>query len=79
GGAYYNVPTPKEWKGLDKSDPTYKAPGGFLKSQFIVPIAKQYLNYATSSALSPAIGQKNPPKGLYALILTAVCTFLFLS
>jgi hypothetical protein len=40
-------------------------------------MAKKYLNFAGKSVLKPEIGAKNPPKALYALMLVAVCQFLF--
>ena len=55
-----------------------QAPEGFLESQFITPVAKKYLNFASNSILSPALSRRNPPKGLYALIAAAVRCFLFL-
>jgi len=49
-----------------------KAPDGFLQSKFIAPVADKFLGYAKNSVLQPALNASNPPKGLYALILTAV-------
>ena len=87
GPAYYETPVPISCK-LEKGDPSYpvsfffsseihaddllKKPGGFLRSQFIFPIAKAYLGFAEKSVLHPSLGPKNPPTALYALILTAV-------
>lgn len=39
----------------------------------IESIACQFLGYADKSHLWPKIGPQNPPKGLYGVILTAVC------
>jgi len=50
----------------------YQPPDGFLQSEFIAPIAEQFLGYAKNSVLRPALDARNPPKGLYALILVAV-------
>ncbi|PPQ84739.1 hypothetical protein CVT26_014749, partial [Gymnopilus dilepis] len=47
-------------------------PSRFLPSAFIAPVAKRYLSCASNSVLDPSISRKNPPKGLYASILTAV-------
>ena len=87
GPAYYENPVPISCK-LRTDDPSYpvsffyhqrftltgllKKPSGFLRSQFILPIAKTYLSFAAKSVLHPSLGPKNPPMGLYALILTAV-------
>jgi hypothetical protein len=50
----------------------YQPPDGFLQSEFIAPIAKQFLRYTKNSVLHPTLDARNPPKGLYALILIAV-------
>ena len=50
----------------------HQAPDGFLQSQFIAPTAEQCLKYAKNSVLIPPLDAKHPPKGLYALLLTAV-------
>ena len=87
GPAYYETPVPISCK-LQKDDPNYpvsfifsleihahdllKKPGGFLRSQFIFPIARTYVGFADKSVLNPSLGPKNPPMGMYALILTAV-------
>ncbi|KAH9169309.1 hypothetical protein EDB89DRAFT_2073150 [Lactarius sanguifluus] len=47
-------------------------PDGFLRSQFILPVAKTYLGFASRSVLRPTLGAKSPPRGLYVMILTAV-------
>ncbi|KAH8990664.1 hypothetical protein EDB86DRAFT_3080297 [Lactarius hatsudake] len=47
-------------------------PDGFLRSQFILPVAKTYASFAEKSVLHPSLGPRNPPKGLYAMVLTAV-------
>ena len=52
-------------------------PKGFLESKFIEPFAKKYLTFTGQSVLSPALDKKHLPKGLYALILVAVCLFIF--
>jgi hypothetical protein len=91
GPAYYAVPIPKEGTAnrehphyivsfLSPSVSvrlTYyiQPPEGFLESEFIAPIAKQYYKYAHNSVLRPQLDAKNPPKALYALILLAVCFF----
>jgi hypothetical protein len=36
-----------------------------------------YLGYARNSVLAPQISAKNPPKGLYVMLLTAVWRLLF--
>ncbi|KAH9015023.1 hypothetical protein EDB84DRAFT_1635082 [Lactarius hengduanensis] len=71
GPAYYDVPVPKSCM-LRKDDPDYPRPDGFLRSQFILPIAETYMGFSAKSVLSPSLGPRNPPKGLYAIILTAV-------
>ncbi|KAI9436717.1 hypothetical protein H4582DRAFT_1816412, partial [Lactarius indigo] len=71
GPAYYENPVPKSSK-LRKDDPNYKKPDGFLRSQFILPVAETYLSFASRSVLRPSLGPKSPPKGLYVMILTAV-------
>lgn len=55
-----------------------QAPRGFLESEFVAPVAKQYLKYAQNSLLYPPLDGKHLPKGLYALILVAVCVLLFI-
>ncbi|KAH9024049.1 hypothetical protein EDB85DRAFT_2182811 [Lactarius pseudohatsudake] len=62
GPAYYDVPVPKSCM-LQKDDPDYP---------FILPIAETYMGFSAKSVLSPSLGPRNPPKGLYAIILTAV-------
>jgi hypothetical protein len=57
--------------GLTMSIVARQAPDGFLQSEFIAPIAMQYLRYIEGSVL-PALDAKCPPKGLYTLLLTAV-------
>ncbi|KAH9029570.1 hypothetical protein EDB85DRAFT_2147190 [Lactarius pseudohatsudake] len=57
---------------LRKDHPDYPRPDGFLRSQFILPIAETYIGFSTKSVLSPSLGPRNPPKGLYAVILTVV-------
>ncbi|KAH9019688.1 hypothetical protein EDB85DRAFT_2153576 [Lactarius pseudohatsudake] len=71
GPAYYENPVPKSSK-LRKDDPNYTKPDGFLRSQFILPVAKTYLGFASRSVLRPSLGPKSPPRGLYVMILTAV-------
>ncbi|KAH9178032.1 hypothetical protein EDB89DRAFT_2064412 [Lactarius sanguifluus] len=71
GPAYYKIPVPKSCT-LRKDDPDYLRPDGFLHSQFILPIAETYMGFSTKSVLAPSLGPRNPPKGLYAVILTAV-------
>ncbi|KAH9172314.1 hypothetical protein EDB89DRAFT_2069978 [Lactarius sanguifluus] len=71
GPAYYENPVPKSSK-LRKDDPNYTKPDGFLRSQFILPVAKTYLGFASRSVLRPTLGAKSPPRGLYVMILTAV-------
>ncbi|KAH9168954.1 hypothetical protein EDB89DRAFT_1825933, partial [Lactarius sanguifluus] len=71
GPAYYENPVPKSSK-LRKDDPNYMKPDGFLRSQFILPVAKTYLGFALRSVLHPTLGAKSPPRGLYVMILTAV-------
>ncbi|KAF8262142.1 hypothetical protein EI94DRAFT_1886678 [Lactarius quietus] len=71
GPAYYDTPVPANCR-LRLGDPDCPQPDGFLHSQFILPIAKQYLTFAAKSVYHPTLGPKNPPKGLYAIILTAV-------
>lgn len=70
GPAYYQIPTPQSCS-VPRDDPGYIAPDGFLQSEFIAPIAMQYLRYIEGSVL-PALDAKCPPKGLYTLLLTAV-------
>ncbi|KAH9953734.1 hypothetical protein BJV74DRAFT_891889 [Russula compacta] len=70
GPAYYKTPTLKN-SNIAGDDPCYQAPDGFLQSQFITPSAKQHLKYAKTSILYPLLDAKHPPKGLYALLLTA--------
>ncbi|KAN0135021.1 hypothetical protein V8E53_007139 [Lactarius tabidus] len=71
GPAYYETPVPLSCK-LRKDDPNYPKPDGFLCSQFVLPIAKSYIGFAAKSVLHPSLGPRNPPIGLYALILTAL-------
>ncbi|KAF8260211.1 hypothetical protein EI94DRAFT_1706466 [Lactarius quietus] len=71
GPAYYETPIPKSCK-LKIDDPNSLKPDGFLRSRFILPITKSYMSLATKSALQPLLGPRNPPLGLYAMILTAV-------
>ncbi|KAH9008157.1 hypothetical protein EDB83DRAFT_2681535 [Lactarius deliciosus] len=71
GGAYYETPVPKSCT-LKPNDPGCPKPDGFLCSQFILPVAKTYVNFAEKSVLHPSLGPRNPPKGLYAMVLTAV-------
>ncbi|KAH9025701.1 hypothetical protein EDB83DRAFT_2656378 [Lactarius deliciosus] len=71
GGAYYETPVPKSCT-LKPNDPGCPKPDGFLRSQFILPVAKTYVNFAEKSVLHPSLGPRNPPKGLYAMVLTAV-------
>ncbi|KAH9160095.1 hypothetical protein EDB89DRAFT_2082498 [Lactarius sanguifluus] len=71
GPAYYENPVPKSSK-LRKDDPNYTKPDGFLCSQFILPVAKTYLGFASRSVLRPTLGAKSPPRGLYVMILTVV-------
>ncbi|KAH9014755.1 hypothetical protein EDB85DRAFT_1876224 [Lactarius pseudohatsudake] len=71
GPAYYEIPVPMSCT-LRKDHPDYPRPDGFLRSQFILPIAETYIGFSTKSVLSPSLGPRNPPKGLYAVILTAV-------
>ncbi|KAH9066943.1 hypothetical protein EDB83DRAFT_2519259 [Lactarius deliciosus] len=71
GPAYYDIPVPKSCT-LRKDDPDYPRPDGFLRSQFILPVAETYMGFSAKSVLSPSLGPRNPPKGLYAIILTAV-------
>ena len=54
---------------------TCQAPDGFLQSNFIAPFAMTYLGYAKNLVLAPQISAKNPPKGLYVMLLTAVWHF----
>ncbi|KIJ91410.1 hypothetical protein K443DRAFT_14424 [Laccaria amethystina LaAM-08-1] len=71
GPAYYAKPTPKDCKvALDHPD--FVTPDGFLESQFIAPFAEQHINFAKNSILDPPISKKNPPEGLYAMILISV-------
>ncbi|KAH9980445.1 hypothetical protein BJV74DRAFT_887849 [Russula compacta] len=70
GPAYYKTPTPKN-SNIARDDPCYQAPDSFLQSQFIAPSAEQHLKYAKNSILYPLLDAKHPPKGLYALLLTA--------
>ncbi|KAN0134190.1 hypothetical protein V8E53_007962 [Lactarius tabidus] len=71
GPAYYETPVPFSCK-LQKDDPNYLKPDGFLHSPFILPIAKSYISFTVKSVLHPSLGPRNPPTGLYALLLTAV-------
>jgi hypothetical protein len=50
-----------------------QAPDGFLQSEFIAPVVEQHLRYAKNSVLHPCLDAADPPKGLYILILAAVC------
>jgi hypothetical protein len=50
-------------------------PVGIFQSELIIQVAQQFIGYAHKSQLEPAISPDNPPKGLYALILTAVRKF----
>lgn len=52
-----------------------QAPQGFLQSDFILPVAKKFLSFVENSAFDRKIGAKNPPRGLYALILLAVTIY----
>ncbi|KAF8263106.1 hypothetical protein EI94DRAFT_1807763 [Lactarius quietus] len=70
GPAYYETPVPKSC--AFNGDPNCPKPKGFLRSQFILPIAKSYIGFVEKSVLHPSLRPNNPPKGLYALILTAV-------
>ncbi|KAF8256688.1 hypothetical protein EI94DRAFT_1852452 [Lactarius quietus] len=70
GPAYYDTPVPADCR-LQLGDPDCPQPDGFLHSQFILPIAKQYLTFVAKSVYHPTLGPKNLPKGLYAIILTA--------
>jgi len=49
----------------------------FWKVDFIVPFAKQFMNFTKNSVLNPHIDKKNLLEGLYALALTAICVNLF--
>ncbi|KAH9013111.1 hypothetical protein EDB85DRAFT_2098465 [Lactarius pseudohatsudake] len=71
GAAYYETPVPKSCT-LKLNDPGCPKPDGFLRSQFILPVAKTYASFAEKSVLHPSLGPRNPPKGLYAMVLTAV-------
>ena len=86
GPAYYDTPVPTDCT-LQLGDPdcpvssflywklvliTCWTPDGFLCSQFILLVVKQYLAFAERSVLHPSLGPRSPPKGLYAIILTAV-------
>ncbi|KAN0130004.1 hypothetical protein V8E53_012158 [Lactarius tabidus] len=71
GPAYYETPVPLSCK-LRKDDPNYLKPDGFLCSQFVLLIAKSYIGFAAKSVLHPSLGPRNPPIGLYALILIAL-------
>ena len=55
----------------------YQPPDGFLQSEFVAPIAQQFLRYAKNLVLDPVLDAKNPPKSLYALILIAVGNSFF--
>ncbi|KAH9162587.1 hypothetical protein EDB89DRAFT_1860711, partial [Lactarius sanguifluus] len=77
GPAYYENPVPKSSK-LRKDDPNYTKPDGFLRSQFILPVAKTYLGFASRSVLRPSLGPKSPPRGVYVMILTAMCWHRYL-
>lgn len=46
-------------------------PEGFFQTDLIVSTARAFLPHAAKSELP--ISPENPPIGLYALILTAVC------
>ncbi|KAI9440159.1 hypothetical protein BJY52DRAFT_1195572 [Lactarius psammicola] len=72
GPVYYKNPVPKSTSKLRKGDPNYAKPDGFLRSHFILPVAETYMGFASRSVLHPSLGSKNPPMGLYAMILTAV-------
>ncbi|KAF8258695.1 hypothetical protein EI94DRAFT_1814782 [Lactarius quietus] len=71
GPAYYKTAIPKLCR-LKIDDPNCLKPDGFLCSRFILPIARSYMSLAAKSALQPLLGPRNPPLGLYAMILTAV-------
>ncbi|KAF8256387.1 hypothetical protein EI94DRAFT_1711676 [Lactarius quietus] len=71
GPAYYETPIPKSCR-LKIDDPNCPKPDGFLRSRFILPIARSYMSLAAKSALQPSLGPRNPLLGLYAMILTAV-------
>ncbi|KAF8259891.1 hypothetical protein EI94DRAFT_1812528 [Lactarius quietus] len=71
GPAYYETPIPHLCM-LGKGDPSCPKLEGFLHVPFIIPIAKAYIKFANKSVLQPSLGPRNPPMGLYALILTAV-------
>ena len=42
-----------------------------------MPFAQKYFGYAANSVLYPPLDARHPPKGLYAMILLAVCLFSF--
>ncbi|KAF8264617.1 hypothetical protein EI94DRAFT_1703098 [Lactarius quietus] len=71
GQAYYETPIPHLCT-LGKGDPSCPKLEGFLHLPFIIPIAKAYIKFANKSVLQPSLRPRNPPMGLYALILTAV-------
>ncbi|KAI9437361.1 hypothetical protein BJY52DRAFT_1230174 [Lactarius psammicola] len=68
GPAYYANPTPMDCS-LDRTSSNYV---GKYQSRFIIPVAKKFLSFADQSAISPKLDARNPPLGLYILILTAV-------
>ena len=70
-------PAPPHWRDCWLEDCILQHPGAFLESKFIKPFAEKYLTYAAQSILTPALDRKHPPKGLYALILVAVCSSIF--
>jgi len=51
-------------------------PEGFFQTDLILSTARAFLPHATKSIMHPLISSENPPIGLYALILTAVCHLL---
>ncbi|KAI9465236.1 hypothetical protein BJY52DRAFT_1183821 [Lactarius psammicola] len=71
GPAYYANPTPMDCS-LDRTSSNYVFPQGKYQSRFIIPVAKKFLSFADQSAISPKLDARNPPLGLYILILTAV-------
>ncbi|KAI9449193.1 hypothetical protein BJY52DRAFT_1192814 [Lactarius psammicola] len=71
GPAYYANPTPMDCS-LDRTSSNYVFPQGKYQSRFIIPVAKKFLSFADQSAISPKLNARNPPLGLYILILTAV-------
>ncbi|PPQ88864.1 hypothetical protein CVT25_009052 [Psilocybe cyanescens] len=58
GPAYFSVPIPSD-SIINHKHKDYVPPDGFLKSDFISPIAKQYLNFAKQSGLKPALDAKH--------------------